>query len=462
MRMHRNGARRLHRLAWAGLAALSIMTSVVATCAPAAAAPTLTVFGSAPRPTIAVAADGGAVELGLRFSSPSPLLILGVRFLRRAGAQGTHTASLWSAQGTLLARVTFTRETATGWQQAIFSHPVVAQAGQEYVASYFAPRGRYAYSYSEFTRPSVRSGIVLPQDAGVFRYGGGFPTGTWRSSNYYVDVLYSKLPTPPGTAPAAQPSPSGTPTGTAPAAPPAAGSAPTAPVKAGVPSGMSLKKYTGPFIITTPGTVVDGYDVPGTLEIQTTGVIIRNSRISGTGDYGVFVRSGSLTIQDSTIKGFDNSMTGDNYTATRVEVTAANEDGFKIGDNVTIQDSWCHDLIVTPGAHSDCGQVQSGVRNVVIRGNWLDPTNPKANSALFLAPDLGPSSPGPLLVENNTLGGGNYTLFCVDGNNGQYFISNITIRNNRFLDDYRYGPMRVNVAVTASGNVMAATGTAVE
>jgi hypothetical protein len=329
------------------------------------------------------------------------------------------------------------------------------------VASYFAPRGRYAYSYSEFTRPSVHSGIVLPQDAGVFRYGGGFPTDTWRSSNYYVDVIYSKLPTPPGAAPAAQPSPSGTPTGTVPA-PPAAGSAPTAPVKAGVPSGVSLKKYTGPSTITAAGTVIDGYDLTDGLDIQAAGVIVRNSRISGTGDYGVYVRSGSLTIQDSTIKGFDNSLAGDNYTATRLEVTAANEDGFKIGDNVTIQDSWCHDLTVAPGAHSDCGQVQSGVRNVIIRGNWLDPSNPNANSALFLAPDLGPSSPGPLLVENNTLGGGNYSLYCVDGNNGQYLISSITIRNNRFLSDSGFGPMRVNVPVTASGNVMAATGTSVD
>ena len=241
-------------------------------------------------------------------------------------------------------------------------------------------------------------------------------------------------------------------------APPAAGSAPTAPVKAGVPSGVSLKKYTGPSTITAAGTVIDGYDVADGLDIQAAGVIVRNSRISGTGDYGVYVRSGSLTIQDSTIKGFDNSLAGDNYTATRLEVTAANDDGFKIGDNVTIQDSWCHDLAVAPGAHSDCGQVQTGVRNVVIRGNWLDPSNPNANSALFLAPDLGPSSPGPLLIENNTLGGGNYSLYCVDGNNGQYYITSITIRNNRFLSDAGYGPMRVNVSVTASGNVMAATG----
>jgi hypothetical protein len=117
--------------------------------------------------------------------------------------------------------------------------------------------------------------------------------------------------------------------------------------------------------------------------------------------------------------------------------------------------------VVAAGSHSDCGQIQAGVRNVVVSGNWFDATNTDANSALFIAPDLGPSSAGPVLIENNTLGGGNYTLYCVDGNNGEYLISNITIRNNRFLSDARYGPLRVNVPVTLSGNVLASNGKAV-
>jgi hypothetical protein len=209
----------------------------------------------------------------------------------------------------------------------------------------------------------------------------------------------------------------------------------------------------GPLLITQAGTVIDGADIKGGVVITAAGVVIRRSRVSGTDGMGIYVRGGSLTLEDSTITGFDDSVGGDNYTATRVEVTKSNNDGFKIGDNVTIQDSWCHDLFIAAGAHSDCGQVQSGVKNVMIRRNWFDVGSGDGNSALFLAPDLGPSSAGPMVIENNVLGGGNFTLQCVDGNDGQYFISNIAIRGNHFLRNSRFGPIRVNVPVIFLANV---------
>ena len=40
--------------------------------------------------------------------------------------------------------MTFTGETATGWQQATFGAPVPVTANTTYVASYYAPVGRYA------------------------------------------------------------------------------------------------------------------------------------------------------------------------------------------------------------------------------------------------------------------------------------------------------------------------------
>ena len=74
------------------------------------------------------------------------------------------------------------------------------------------------------------------------------------------------------------------------------------------------------------------------------------------------------------------------------------------------------------------------------------------NSALFIAPDLGPSTSGPILVEGNYLNGGGFTLFCVDGSNGKYLIGNITIRNNVFGPGAKYGSARVNVPVTWTNN----------
>jgi len=209
---------------------------------------------------------------------------------------------------------------------------------------------------------------------------------------------------------------------------------------------------SGPLIITEDGTVVDGLDISGNVVVKASDVIIRNSRVTGDSGMGIDVRSGSLVVEDTTVEGFENGVVGDHYTATRVEVTGAFGDGFKIGTDVTLQGSWCHDLAPTPTAHADCGQIQSGVENVLIRGNWFDVGNGIGNAALFLAPDLGPSSIGPLTVENNVLGGGNFSLYCVDGDDGRYFIDAISITGNRFLRNNRYAAMRVNVPALIHGN----------
>ncbi len=107
--------------------------------------------------------------------------------------------------------------------------------------------------------------------------------------------------------------------------------------------------------------------------------------------------------------------------------------------------------------------MQSGSRNVMVRHNVINMASGRemGNAALFIAPDLGPSSPGPVTITGNWLNGGNYTLFCVDGNNGQYFVDNITITDNRFGPDSAYGPVKTNVPITRSGNVMDVTGSPV-
>ena len=47
--------------------------------------------------------------------------ITGVRFYKGAGNTGTHTGTLYSASGSVLATGTFSNETATGWQMLNFS-----------------------------------------------------------------------------------------------------------------------------------------------------------------------------------------------------------------------------------------------------------------------------------------------------------------------------------------------------
>src|SRR6185312_7570768 len=51
------------------------------------------------------------------------------------------------------------------------------------------------------------------------------------------------------------------------------------PSTTGVPSGTTLTA-SGPITVTTPGTVIDGKDVTGGIDVQADDVTIRNSRVS--------------------------------------------------------------------------------------------------------------------------------------------------------------------------------------
>ena len=153
-------------------------------------------------PAVAADPDTAAVELGVKFRSDVNGTACGVRFYKGSTNTGTHVGKLWSSGGTLLAQATFTGETASGWQQVTFSSPVAITANTVYVASYHAPNGRYAVNEGYFTTGVDTPPLHALQDGvsggnGVYLYGaGGFPTNTFGSSNYWVDVVFI-----PGTAP---------------------------------------------------------------------------------------------------------------------------------------------------------------------------------------------------------------------------------------------------------------------
>jgi hypothetical protein len=130
-----------------------------------------------------------------------------VRFYKGTGNGGTHTGSLWSSTGTRLRTVTFTNETASGWQTAVFSSPFQVTPGATYVISYLAPQGGYAATASAFTADQVVGPLTVPAAGnGRYLYGGGFPSSTWHATNYYVDLLFNPTPgSPPVVTSAAPP-----------------------------------------------------------------------------------------------------------------------------------------------------------------------------------------------------------------------------------------------------------------
>jgi methionine-rich copper-binding protein CopC len=155
-----------------------------------------TIWPSTATPAVAADPDTTAIEVGVKFRANQAGFISGIRFYKGSANTGTHVGSLWSGTGTKLGSATFTGESASGWQQVNFGSPVAVAANTTYVASYYAPNGRYATSDGYFTTPTSNGPLTALQDGadgvnGVYRYGStGFPNLGYAASNYWVDVVY--------------------------------------------------------------------------------------------------------------------------------------------------------------------------------------------------------------------------------------------------------------------------------
>ncbi|MGI8666438.1 MAG: DUF4082 domain-containing protein [Jatrophihabitans sp.] len=174
-----------------------------------------TLFGNA-TPKQADGGDTSAVELGVRFASAADGYISGVRFYKATGNTGTHTGSLWTTTGSLLATGTFTNESASGWQTLVFSSPVAVTADTTYLASYFAPNGHYSadlnsFYYKDYSATPLSAQLTSGDGTkvnGVYNVGHGFPTSSFRASNYYVDVMFTGSTSVPPSVTGQTPTPS--------------------------------------------------------------------------------------------------------------------------------------------------------------------------------------------------------------------------------------------------------------
>ena len=141
--------------------------------------------------------DASPLELGVKFRADVDGYVKGVRFYKAAGNTGTHTGSLWSSSGQQLATATFSGETASGWQQVVFSEPVAVTANTTYVASYFAPNGNYSYTGGQFATAGVDNAPLHALASGVDGLNGVFHSGSsafpgefFGATNYWVDVSF--------------------------------------------------------------------------------------------------------------------------------------------------------------------------------------------------------------------------------------------------------------------------------
>lgn len=154
-------------------------------------------FAANATPAVVTVNDAKSVELGMRFTVSANGVIEGMRFYKGPQNIGTHTGTLWTSTGTQLGTVTFTNETASGWQSATFSSPIAVAAGTSYVVSYHTNSGNYSANSNYFSTAVTNGQLSAPQSTsgsgnGLYAYGAGtiFPTNTYNATNYWVDVYY--------------------------------------------------------------------------------------------------------------------------------------------------------------------------------------------------------------------------------------------------------------------------------
>ena len=94
-------------------------------------------------PTAAADDNAAGASSALAFTPSVDGTITAIRFYKGPGNTGTHLGSLWTSDGDRLGTVTFTNETASGWQTA-----TLRDAGRRSIAGHDLRR-------SPTSRPTV-------------------------------------------------------------------------------------------------------------------------------------------------------------------------------------------------------------------------------------------------------------------------------------------------------------------
>ena len=137
-------------------------------------------------------------ETGVKIQATLGSEIRALRFYKSPGELGTHVGRIWSAGGEQLGQVTFSGETASGWQTQELASPLALTAGQVYVISVNAnafypvtPAGLASQITAGPVRTIVGSNGVYGDAAGTF------PTTTWNNASYLVDLVVAPTEEPP-------------------------------------------------------------------------------------------------------------------------------------------------------------------------------------------------------------------------------------------------------------------------
>jgi Domain of unknown function (DUF4082) len=447
------------------VAALAVVgVTLVDHAASAANASPVSIYPTGTKPAQTEAYDRKSIELGVRFSTSVNGTIVALKFYKASINTGVHTGTLWTNTGAKLASGTFSKESASGWQTLTLAKPVAVTAGTNYVASYHAPIGRYSETQQQFLRGRTVGNSLIKATGGVYTYSAAakFPTTSWNSSAYGVDVSFlagkgavtasgptstpptptapistSSTPTktttpsptptksttasspvsaPSSTKPATSTAPSTTHSSVPPTSPSTStsSSASAPPVLTGFPDASDTGVPTGTKLIAVPGTVKSGpgwvWDSRGWVAVNGAGTVFSGYAVTGS----IEVYAVGAVIKDNDI--------------------AASGEGWAIGlrpsaSNVTVSDNTIHGPCVqcsnrlTYGIFGDLG---GDAGSQILRNNLYDIDHP-------LQQERG-------LVQDNYVHGlaANGTTDHVDAFfSGGGTPDQLTIRHNTLINDWK-------------------------
>ncbi|HOZ57363.1 MAG TPA: DUF4082 domain-containing protein [Nakamurella multipartita] len=391
-------------------AAVSAAGSTVASASPAG----YSIWPASTTPAVPADPETGSVQLGVQFSSSTAGTITAIRYYKSAQNTGTHIGKIWGPNGQALASVTFTNEATSGWQQAELSEPVAVTAGAKYTASYRAPNGRYAADVDALSpsRPRVSNALTATQ--GVYSYGDGVPTSTWRNANYYVDVLFNPSSTPSSTAASSTRTTTAT---------------------------TTTRPSTSTSTATTPRTTTSPTTTTTTRPTSSTSTSTTRSTTTTTTTTSAGSGSGSCSSAANTAGGADpwgGCWPGSNNTGVKAGTSLAVRTG-----NLTITQA---DYVLENTEVRGCITLGSGANNVIIRNVRV-----KANCSFLILNDAGATglqvTDTELDGNNNAgndagIGGRNYTLTRVNihsTGDGIKAGSNVVIQDSYVHDLYIAG-----------------------
>lgn len=230
----------------------------------------------------------------------------------------------------------------------------------------------------------------------------------------------------------------------------------------GVPDGVELTTRNGPIDVRDDGAVLENLlVVDGPIEVYANNVTIRNVRITNQSQevtWGISQREGfsGLVVEDSEI--FGNPDTPHKFASAISNhggmITVRRLEAHTITDGIVtrhglLEDNYLHSPRYFPEDHTDMIQANGGPADglsLEIRNNVVINTEDQT-AAIFLQDFTGHENipVQNVLIEDNYLAGGGYTIYGGGMADEGHDPANIVIRNNVFArevypDSGRWGP----------------------